>query len=374
MKQYVVGGAVRDALLGRDPKDLDFVWVGATPEQMEAKGFSRVGADFPVFLDDDGNEHALARKERKVAAGYTGFEVEFDPTVTLEDDLARRDLTINAMAIPFENWEEYKDSMMLTALPQPFIIDYFGGYDDLRSGMLRHVSDAFSEDPVRVLRVARFAARYGYDISLSTIALMIQLVEDGELDALVPERVWSETERALGEPNPMAFFRTLKACRADKVLFPELPMDGFLESSLLDSPPESFLRFGLMCLRLEENEVNSLCERLKVPNDFRQLALRSNKFCNLLRDEVTAEDVVAIMESCGAFQSNDLLAESEVAFYSAFNSELFKRNHVIVYNLIDPVRELRFADLTTEQQQILKGPDVGAALRELRVKKTNDLL
>ena len=181
MKVYLVGGAVRDTLLGLDPKDKDYVIVGATAEDVEAllaQGYQRVGADFPVFLHPEtGDEYALARIERKVGAGYNGFEAYTSPDLTIEDDLRRRDLTINAMAMDPDTGE---------------IIDPFGGQEDLKNGVLRHVSEAFAEDPLRVLRVARFKARYGFKLAPETYKLMHQLVESGELDHLTRERVWDE--------------------------------------------------------------------------------------------------------------------------------------------------------------------------------------
>ena len=185
---YLVGGAVRDTLLGIEPKDKDYVIVGASPEDVEAllaQGFQRVGADFPVFLHPEtGDEYALARIERKVGSGYNGFEAFTSPDLTIEDDLRRRDLTINAMALDLETNE---------------LVDPFGGQQDLHAGVLRHVSEAFAEDPLRVLRVARFKARYGFKIDKDTLHLMAQLVESGELDHLTRERVWVEIEKLLLE-------------------------------------------------------------------------------------------------------------------------------------------------------------------------------
>ncbi|HEY9131857.1 MAG TPA: multifunctional CCA addition/repair protein [Dyella sp.] len=210
MRTYLVGGAVRDALLERPVADRDHVVVGATPEQMLALGYKAVGKDFPVFLHpDNGEEYALARTERKTGRGYHGFAVHAEPSVTLEEDLARRDLTINAMA-------RDEDGRL---------VDPFGGLRDIEQRVLRHVADAFVEDPVRLLRVARFAARFaplGFRVADETMALMRRMVVDGEIDHLVPERVWQETRKALGEPQPSAFLRILREAGALKVLFPEI--------------------------------------------------------------------------------------------------------------------------------------------------------
>jgi tRNA nucleotidyltransferase (CCA-adding enzyme) len=210
MQVYLVGGAVRDALLGLPVKERDWVVVGGTREALLRLGYREVGRDFPVFLHPDSHEeYALARLERKVAPGYRGFTVEFGPEVTLEEDLARRDLTINAIA-------QAGDGSLL---------DPFGGRRDIEARVLRHVSPAFVEDPVRVLRVARFAARFaslGFKVAPETSELMRAMVERGELDALVAERVWQETEKTLRETAPAVFFGVLRDCGALRVVYPEI--------------------------------------------------------------------------------------------------------------------------------------------------------
>jgi tRNA nucleotidyltransferase (CCA-adding enzyme) len=210
MQIFLVGGAVRDRLLGLEVADRDYVVVGATPEEMLRLGYRPVGKDFPVFLHpDNGEEYALARTERKTGRGYHGFAFHADASVTLEQDLERRDLTTNAMAMDADG----------------AIVDPFGGRRDLDERVLRHVSPAFVEDPVRVLRVARFAARYaplGFRIADETLALMRAMVDEGEVDHLVAERVWAETRKALSEPMPSAFLRALRACGALQVVFPEV--------------------------------------------------------------------------------------------------------------------------------------------------------
>ncbi|MGV8841677.1 MAG: multifunctional CCA addition/repair protein [Pseudomonas sp.] len=210
MRIYKVGGAVRDRLLGRPVSDIDWVVVGASAEQMQALGFRPVGEDFPVFLHpDSGEEYALARTERKSGRGYGGFTFHASPEVTLEEDLIRRDLTINAMA---------EDQ-------QGHLTDPYGGQRDLEARLLRHVAPAFAEDPLRVLRVARFAARYaplGFSVAPETLALMRQLSESGELQALTPERSWKEISRALLEPRPDVFIQVLRECGALHTLLPEV--------------------------------------------------------------------------------------------------------------------------------------------------------
>jgi tRNA nucleotidyltransferase (CCA-adding enzyme) len=210
MKIYRVGGCVRDKLLNLPATDIDWVVTGATSDNMLALGYKSVGKDFPVFLHPDSKqEYALARSERKTAPGYHGFEFDIDPTISIEQDLLRRDLTINAMA-------EAEDGQL---------IDPYAGQNDLKARVLRHVSEAFCEDPVRVLRVARFAARYhhlGFKLAAETTALIVQMGRSGELASLVAERVWSEMSRALDEPNPQIFFQTLRDCQVLTLLFPEI--------------------------------------------------------------------------------------------------------------------------------------------------------
>ena len=210
MQTYLVGGAVRDELLELPVGDRDWCVVGATPDELLDQGYRQVGKDFPVFLHPETNEeYALARTERKTAPGYHGFAFNTAPDVSIEDDLQRRDLTINAMARDGDG----------------ALIDPFGGFRDVEARLLRHVSEAFREDPVRILRAARFAARFaplGFRVADETLALMRDMVLDGEADSLVPDRVWKETERALLEPQPQVFFETLRACGALAVVFPEI--------------------------------------------------------------------------------------------------------------------------------------------------------
>lgn len=207
VKIYCVGGAVRDRLLGLPVKDHDWVVVGSTPEAMVAQGFQPVGRDFPVFLHPKTHEeYALARTERKTARGYKGFAVYAAPDVTLAQDLLRRDFTVNAIAQDDEG----------------NLIDPHHGIEDLRAGILRHVSSAFNEDPVRILRAARFTARFGFTIAPQTLTLMRDMVNNGEVDALVPERVWQELARGLMEKNPSLFFTTLKRCGALAKILPEV--------------------------------------------------------------------------------------------------------------------------------------------------------
>lgn len=298
MKTYLVGGAVRDEVLGYPHKEKDWVVVGATPEQMLAAGYQQVGRDFPVFLHPvTKEEYALARTERKTSPGYRGFDVHATPDVTLEEDLLRRDLTINALA---------KDA-------GGEIVDPFNGLKDIENRVLRHVSPAFSEDPVRILRVARFAARYhhlGFSVAEETMRLMKDMVENGEVDALVPERVWQEMEKALGERSPGTFIETLRECGALQRILPELdclfgvpqPEEHHPE---IDTGIHTLMVLHQACRLSDDTEVRfaalmhdlgkgvtpesewpchheheargaeivlEVCKRLRIPNEYRDLA------------------------------------------------------------------------------------------------------
>lgn len=304
MQIYLVGGAVRDALLQYPVKEKDWVVVGATVEEMLDLGYQQVGKDFPVFLHPiTKDEHALARTERNTAPGYKGFEVHASPDVTLEEDLIRRDLTINAIAQD-ENGQ---------------IIDPYHGQADIQNRLLRHVSDAFKEDPVRILRVARFAARYahlGFKVANETMTLMQQMVDQGEADALVAERVWQEFHKSLSEKNPEVFLQTLRDCGALAIILPEIdalfgvpqPIEHHPEIDtgvhtimvlqqacrLSDEP---ITRFAALChdlgkaLTPKENwpshhghealgikPIKQLCKRLRIPNEFRQLACITSEY------------------------------------------------------------------------------------------------
>jgi tRNA nucleotidyltransferase (CCA-adding enzyme) len=289
VKAYVVGGAVRDELLGLPVQDRDYVVVGATPEEMVRAGFKPVGKDFPVFLHPRTHEeYALARTERKSGRGYKGFTVYASPDVTLEDDLRRRDLTINAMA---------KDE-------QGRIVDPFGGQHDLQNGVLRHVSEAFAEDPVRILRVARFAARLGFSVHPSTLALMKRMVESGETDYLVPERVWQEFSKGLMEQAPEAMFQVLEASGLLEKLLPELRERVGLQGSLP-------VRFARLAWPLKESEVKALCERLRAPNEVRELALLAARNRVALRASrlATPAALLELLKRADAFRRPERFGE-----------------------------------------------------------------
>ena len=291
MKVYLVGGAVRDELLGLPVKERDYVVVGATPEEMVRLGFKPVGKDFPVFLHPATHEeHALARTERKSGRGYKGFKVYAAPEVTLEEDLKRRDLTINAMA-------KAEDGTL---------IDPFGGKKDLlEARLLRHVSEAFAEDPVRILRVARFAARFGFAVAPATLDLMKGMVASGEADYLVSERVWQEFSKGLAEKHPDRMFDVLGQCSLLRKLLPEIKE---APRRLSGSIP---VRFALLAWPLGESQVKALCERLRVPGEVRALALAASKNRATLRaaGAASADVLLGLLKSADAFRRPERFAE-----------------------------------------------------------------
>jgi tRNA nucleotidyltransferase (CCA-adding enzyme) len=306
VKAYVVGGAVRDELLGLPVQDRDYVVVGATPEEMAKAGYKPVGKDFPVFLHPTTHEeYALARTERKSGRGYKGFTVYAAPDVTLEADLARRDLTINAIAKADDG----------------ALIDPFGGQKDLREGVLRHVSEAFAEDPVRILRVARFAARFGFRIAEETLQLMKSMVTSGEADHLVPERVWQEFAKGLAEPKPELMFEALERCGLRARLLPEL---GSIPKNLSGPLP---VRFALLCWQLDEAAIQALCERLKAPNEERELALLACRTRKLL-GAARPDELLNLLKRADAFRRPErfaLLLETAGIAIPGFDSEKIKK-------------------------------------------------
>jgi tRNA nucleotidyltransferase (CCA-adding enzyme) len=337
VRVYLVGGAVRDRLLGLPVHERDWVVVGARPEELVDAGYQPVGREFPVFLHPETHEeYALARVERKVGPGYRGFTTQFSPQVTLEEDLRRRDLTINAMA-------QSEDGAL---------IDPYGGEQDLAARRLRHVSDAFVEDPVRILRVARFAARFaslGFTIAPETLELMQRMTAAGEVEALVPERVWQETDRALAATDPQVFFETLRSCGALAVIYPEIDalygvpqpprwhpeIDTGLHVMLalqcaarLDG--SSAVRFAALTHDLGKARtprerwpshhgheeagvplIEALCARLKAPNDYRELAILAARYHTHVHRarELKPVTVLSLLESCDAFRRPERFAE-----------------------------------------------------------------
>ena len=402
MQVYLVGGAVRDHLLGHPYHEKDYVVVGATPEQLLAQGFQPVGKDFPVFLHPETkDEYALARTERKSGHGYHGFEFHTDPSVTLEEDLIRRDLTINAMAMDSDG----------------NVYDPYGGQQDLCNKVLRHVSDAFVEDPLRVLRIARFAARYhalGFVVAPETLLLMQELAESGELDALTPERVWKETSRALMEAHADVYFETLRTCGALKVLFPELDalfgipqrpeyhpeIDCGVHTmmSLQQACRANYsldVRFAVLLHDLgkaltpadelprhimhEERgirPVTEVCDRLRVPTNTKQLALA------VCKEHLKCHQALSLKPGTlwRLLQRLDVLRRPErvEAFVQACECDsrgrlgLEDRDYPqasYILEAIQVVRSIKAQDLPADVQ----GPDIGEMLIERRIKAIEQL-
>ena len=265
MQEFLVGGAIRDKILGvaTEKTEKDYVVVGSSPEEMKSLGFRQVGKEFPVFLHPQTNEeYALARLERKVSKGYKGFEFDTSKSVTLEQDLSRRDLTINAIAQSKNGSGEY--------------IDPFGGLNDLKQKKLRHVSEAFTEDPVRILRTARLASRFnhlGFTIDPKTLDLMKIMVDSGEVDALTPERVFKEIYLSMNTESPSIFFEVLIESGAYQRLFPMLEMNQNIEFQLLDQPDLiGEVKFALWLYQQKSSSIQSLCDHLKCPKDIQQIA------------------------------------------------------------------------------------------------------
>jgi len=395
---YLVGGAVRDTLLGRPVTEKDWVVIGETPESMLNLGFRPVGKDFPVFLHPKTKEeYALARTERKTAPGYKGFSVHAAPDVTLEQDLLRRDLTINAMAMT----------------PEGQLVDPYGGQRDLEQRLFRHISPAFAEDPVRILRIARFAARYaqlGFNVAAETRGLMQDMVNNGEVDHLVPERVWAELVKALNEPTPAAFFHTLRDCDALARILPELEnLFGVpqperyhpeidtgihsllsLEQAALLSP-KTEVRFAALVHDLgkalspkehwphhhghERNGLpvlEQLCSRLRVPNAFKTLALQVMHYHTHSHrvSELRASTLTDMLANLGAFKANNTLDD----FLLACEADAKGRTGLehTPYPQADFIKRAAIAaanvDTSAVLQSGLKGEKIGEAIRRLRIQ------
>jgi tRNA nucleotidyltransferase (CCA-adding enzyme) len=399
MKTYLVGGAVRDRLLGIAVQDRDYVVVGATPDELLALQFKPVGKDFPVFLHPETKEeYALARTERKTGRGYHGFAFNTEPGVTLEADLQRRDLTINAIAED-ENGE---------------LIDPFHGATDLRNGVLRHVSSAFAEDPVRILRVARFAARYaprGFRIADETMQLMTAMVENGEVDHLVPERVWAETQKALAEPAPSAFVRALHDCGALRVLMPEVDalygvpqraefhpevdagihVEMVLDMAARLAPGDALIGWCALTHDLGKaltprdvlpshrghehagiEPIKALSARLKVPAEFATLAQLVCKLHLLAHTafELRASTVLELFEKLDAFRLPRRLQQFLLACTADKRGRKGMQDED--YPQARYLTDLFHAALTPKAQtfvdQGFEGTEIGKALREARLR------
>ena len=402
MKVYLVGGAVRDELLGIPVRERDWCVVGATPEQLEAEGYRPVGKDFPVFIHpDSGEEYALARTERKTGAGYHGFAFHAAPDVTIEEDLRRRDLTVNAIARDDDG----------------SLVDPFGGADDIKNRTLRHVSDAFQEDPVRVLRVARFAARFsglGFDVAAETLALMREMVDSGEVDALVAERVWKETASALAEDQPQVYFEVLRRCGALARVFPEIDalfgvpqpekwhpeIDCGIHTMMVLQQAARLsdditVRFAALVHDLGKATtskdrlpshpghearsvklVRRLCERLRVPNDCRDLGLIAAEYhthCHRAL-ELRASTLLKVLNQTDAFRRPERFEQFLVACEA--DSRGRTGYEARPYPQADYFRGALAAAAAIETSDLnasgLKGTEIGKAIGERRLAALRD--
>lgn len=370
MKIYIVGGYVRDALLGLTPKDKDFVVVGATEKELQEFGiqnslnFKKVGADFPVYLDKYGNEWALARKERKVGKGYKGFECEFGNTVTLEEDLYRRDLTMNAMAM-----EICHVSPSCGIIGKNKVIDPYGGQEDLKNGILRHVSDHFAEDPVRVLRVARFAARYGFDVAPETTALIQKLCNSGELDHLVPERIWAETEKALNEKHPHEFFRTLAHGNniAGDILFPRIYENMTMGKKLaLSNATGVKHKLAVLFAFMPEQDIKHLLNKEVFPNKIGKFALNYNRLLSILdRHGFTSRMVTHVFTEFDVYRNKSFL-EDALRVSANFASQTLTDDIANLCYLLDKTIVISYDDLPESKKQTLSGRSIKKAIWEMR--------
>ena len=364
MQVYLVGGAVRDELLGLPVRERDWVVVGATPEQMLAAGYSAVGRDFPVFLHPvSKEEYALARTERKSGPGYRGFLTDASTDVTLEQDLLRRDLTINAIARAGDGT----------------LIDPFDGRGDLQRRLLRHVSEAFVEDPVRVLRLARFAARFeplGFTVVPQTQTLMQRMVRDGEVAALVPERVWRELERALAEPCPERFFMELQLCGALGVILPELAaswQSPAQPTAVLQAAAhlgaDASVRFAALLGSLSVESIELLCTRLRVPGPYRELAVLCARLGPQLADaaDLPAEAVLDLLEQADAIRRPERFEALLSAVKARVQATSGKRSEwpagVRLRQALNLISAVRVEPDTTR-----RGPEIATWLRAERLR------
>jgi len=350
VKIYLVGGAVRDQLLGYPVKERDWVVVGATPQEMLTLGYRPVGKDFPVFLHPTTHEeYALARTERKTGPGYKGFNFYAAPDVTLEEDLQRRDLTINAMA-------QESDGA---------IIDPCGGKKDLDARLLRHVSPAFVEDPVRILRVARFAARFAeFHLHTDTLQLMQNIVRDGEVHALVAERVWQECEKALREAHPARFFEVLSNCGALSVLFPE-----FVQKSVgfqaLPRAKTAIARFAVLFYGLDIQSARAVLQRYRVPKNYSELALL---ICGYYADyeKVFADAALclALLEHLDAFRRPERLSLFFDGCEAIANSDIAVQKSERLHSIYVAAKSVEVSDLASQN---IPGQEIRKILRERRL-------
>ncbi|UJF19114.1 multifunctional CCA tRNA nucleotidyl transferase/2'3'-cyclic phosphodiesterase/2'nucleotidase/phosphatase [Vibrio sp. SS-MA-C1-2] len=359
MQIYLVGGAVRDKLLHLPIKDRDWLVVGSTPEEMLALGYQQVGQDFPVFLHPKTKEeHALARTERKSGSGYTGFICHFTPDVTLEEDLLRRDLTINAIA------EDKKGN----------IHDPLNGQIDLEKRILRHVSPAFIEDPLRVLRVARFAARFadlGFTVADETLTLMSEMSQNGELSALTPERVWQEWQKSLTYSRPDIFLRLLEQTQGLSVVLPELKlMPAQLETTQLAAKQKmsSPIVLATQLYQCSESEIKALCSRVKIPNEYRDLALLVAAHYQQINQlpNISAELIVELLNQIDGWRKPERVKEitKSCQLIATINSSKQSNTESLLIKLLDEANQVAVQPIIAAGY---RGPEIKVQLQQQRI-------
>ncbi len=360
METYLVGGAVRDQLLGLPVRERDYVVVGSTEDEMRAAGFRSVGKDFPVFLHPETQEeYALARTERKTGPGHLGFEVHAAPDVTLEEDLSRRDLTINAIAMDTDGK----------------LLDPLNGKKDLDARILRHISDAFSEDPLRILRVARFLAylsSFGFSVHPETTGLLKAMVEEGQLRELTPERVLLEMNKALATDDPRSFFTYLEEINASADLWPEITQEDVARlnsvGTLDNASQKTETRFATLVMHLSSNQIADLCKRLKCTNQRLELstlvATQLEPWTQL--HSMSASNIVDYLYELDAIRKQERFE----MFCSSAESISHKVNTQLWLEIARLVRQVKARDVAPD----LKGPAVGVAVREAQVNAVREFL
>ncbi len=366
IQQWVVGGSVRDVLLGVEPKDIDYVWTGTTPQHLINLGMSPVGADFPVFLDSNGDQHALARIERKTGVGYNGFECEFDPTITIREDLLRRDLTINSMAVKIEDWETFKQTR-----DSNLIMDPYNGLTALHCGQLNATSDAFAEDPVRVLRTARFAARYDFYVGESTMVLMNNIKH--ELNSVSPERIWSEIAKGFMEKYPNRMFEVL--CDIDAfsvdILKPFNISNNFhiLINCSADIPLEC--RFSMT---IGHNFALNDYKQLTIPNDCSRLNMvyQDVKQLVITYDTISNKDKLELFTRMRAF-NNTSMVDSIIKIVTTLKKagQLTQMNVDIPNMIRTDIAQLKQLNLSKITAGMKYGKQIQQAVMDARLSVLN---
>lgn len=355
-QQYVTGGAVRDVIMGHQPKDIDYVWTGVTPEYLINKGMVQVGANFPVFLDEFNNEHALARTERKTDVGYNGFECEFHPDIIIEQDLERRDLTINSMAVKIEDWDIFVKTRNVE-----LVVDPFDGLTHINEQFLVNTSDAFAEDPIRVLRTARFAARYGFTVSVNTLVLMNLIAS--ELNHVPTERIWAEMFKGLNEHYADKMFDVLNVAWVFNVdimrPYKQVDYGGMVNNRDADV----VTKFCMAAMGFNKEDYHNM----SVPNEYALIshAYNERKFDLQNYSKKTASERMDIMTKLRAFNNNDIV-ESVLKVFVRCSPTYGQFIADIVWHDIEQVRTVDAAEIS---KQFKTGEEIKQAIYNARLSK-----